>query len=70
MSTIERITPYGRSYLIKLDCGHTIRRTREEVKAQQLYIEKQIGCEECRAGIERGYDKLASGWIGTTKENQ
>jgi hypothetical protein len=63
MSTIIRMTPYGRSYLIKLDCGHALQRSREEVKAQQLYVEKRIGCAEC-AEIERGYDKLATGWIG------
>lgn len=49
MSTIERMTRYGRLYRIKLDCGHVIERTPEEVKAQQLYIEKQIGCAACAA---------------------
>lgn len=47
MSTIECMTRFGRTFRILLDCGHTIERTPAEVKAQQLYIEKRIGCDEC-----------------------
>jgi hypothetical protein len=47
MSTIIRMTRFGRNYSILLDCGHTIERTQNEVKVQQLFIEKRIGCQEC-----------------------
>jgi hypothetical protein len=47
VSTIERMTRYGRTYQVLLDCGHIIIRTQDEVKQQQLYIGKRIGCEEC-----------------------
>ena len=47
MSTIIRMTRYGRSYQILLDCNHIMVRTVDEVKIQQLYLEKRIGCEAC-----------------------
>jgi hypothetical protein len=47
VSTITRMILLGGAYRIVLDCGHTIERTIAEVKMQQLYIEKRIGCPEC-----------------------
>jgi hypothetical protein len=47
MSTIIRMTRFGRVSRVRLDCGHVIERTPQEVKDQQLYIEKRIGCEQC-----------------------
>ena len=47
MSTIIRMTRYGRTFQILLDCSHILIRTVDEVKLQQLFIEKRIGCEEC-----------------------
>ena len=47
MSAIVRMTRFGRIYRILLDCGHTMERSQEEVKVQQLYIDKRIGCRRC-----------------------
>jgi hypothetical protein len=47
MSTIVRMNKFGRTFRIHLDCGHVMVRTKEEVKVQQLYLDKQIGCVEC-----------------------
>jgi hypothetical protein len=41
------MTRFGRVSRVRLDCGHVIERTPQEVKDQQLYIEKRIGCEQC-----------------------
>lgn len=54
MSAIIRMTRYGRNYVIMLDCGHAMTRTVEEVKLQQLCIEKQVGCVECAAEKAKG----------------
>ena len=61
MSTITRMTRYGRNYKIVLDCGHILLRTTDEVKLQQLHLEKQMGCDHCSleaAQTEAGYDQL------------
>jgi hypothetical protein len=47
MSTIIRMTRFGREYRILLDCGHALTRSIDEVKLQQLYIDKRIGCADC-----------------------
>ena len=38
---------YGGLWRIALDCGHTLTRTSGEVKQQQLFIGKRLGCETC-----------------------
>jgi hypothetical protein len=38
---------FGRTYRVVLDCGHTMTRTKDEIKIQQLYVEKQVGCPTC-----------------------
>jgi hypothetical protein len=58
MSGIERMTRYGRVYQILLDCDHILVRSLDEVKLQQLFVGKRIGCDECSRLIERGYDSL------------
>jgi hypothetical protein len=47
MSTIIRMTRYGRVWRILLDCEHSMERTHDEVKKQQLYVDKRIGCTRC-----------------------
>ena len=47
MSTILRMTRYGRVWRILLDCDHILERTPEEIKQQQLYVDKRIGCPRC-----------------------
>jgi hypothetical protein len=47
VSAIIRMTRFGRIWRILLDCGHTMERTLDEVKVQQLYIDKRIGCRDC-----------------------
>lgn len=47
MTVIIRMNRFGRIWRIQLECGHTIERTPQEVKDQQLYIDKRIGCEQC-----------------------
>jgi hypothetical protein len=47
VSAIIRMTRFGRIWKILLDCGHTMERTQAEIKLQQLYIDKRIGCREC-----------------------
>jgi len=47
MSTITRMTRYGRIWKIVLDCGHMMERDIHQVKEQQLYVDKRIGCERC-----------------------
>lgn len=54
MSTIVRMTRYGTVYRILLDCDHVLERTRDEVKQQQLYIDKRIGCERCEQNSRNG----------------
>ena len=51
MCSIERMTRFGRVYRITLDCGHVIERSAEEVKLQQLFIGKRIGCDECAKAV-------------------
>ncbi len=58
MSTIIRMTRYGRTFQILLDCGHILIRTVDEVKLQQLFIEKRIGCEECAERFRVALDDL------------
>ena len=58
MCSIERMTRYGRIYQILLDCDHIIVRTHDDVKLQQLFLGKRIGCDACSALVERGYDSL------------
>jgi hypothetical protein len=53
MTAILRMTRYGRSYSITLECGHKITRTADEVKLQQLFIGKRIGCAECAQGAKQ-----------------
>lgn len=71
MPTIERMTPFT-AYRVKLSCGHTLERTKQQVAEDQLFIGKQVACEECAANelhsqIEAGYNKLATGWIGNKR---
>jgi hypothetical protein len=47
------MTRFGREYRILLDCGHKLTRTADEVKTQQLYIDKRIGCEACAKEQEK-----------------
>jgi hypothetical protein len=47
VSTIIRMTRYGRLWKIELDCGHVIERHQDDIKKQQLYVDKRIGCERC-----------------------
>ena len=54
MSTIVRMTRYGRIWKIVLDCDHTMERTQDEVKQQQLYVDKRIGCERCEQLAQEG----------------
>ena len=69
MPTIERMNLFGRNYLITLDCGHAITRSKDEVKLQQLYIGKRLGCEECaRAGAHS--DKIKPFDTIQTRENR
>lgn len=51
MSTITRMNRYGRVWQILLDCGHIIIRTQDEIKQQQLFIDKRIGCEHCQQQV-------------------
>lgn len=54
MSTIERMNRFGRrEWRVVLDCGHTLTRTTDEIRLQQLYIDKRIGCPECARALEQ-----------------
>ena len=58
MSEITHILRFGKSAItLLLDCGHKITRTADEVKLQQLFIGKRIGCEVCARNTEEGYSK-------------
>ncbi len=41
------MTKFGRTYRIALDCGHTTECAYAEVKERQLFIGKQIDCDQC-----------------------
>jgi hypothetical protein len=58
MSSIERVIKFGRVYRFTLDCGHVIERSADEVKLQQLFIGKRIGCPDCRPQSARGEVEL------------
>ncbi len=55
MPTIDRMNRFGRNYTIRLSCGHSMTRTPEEAKDEQLYVGKRIDCPWCGAieSVER-----------------
>ena len=52
MTAITRMLKFGRTYSVKLVCGHQFRATVDEAERDQLCIGKGIECAECRAEQE------------------
>jgi hypothetical protein len=47
MTTILRMSKFGRGYTVALECGHKLHATAEDARRDQLFIGKMVACKDC-----------------------